>query len=179
MKALTTTQPWVSTSKDNGLYNIMPLILMATANDEFTGELHKSEAAIVVRDQKIPDNRGVAGDYEFLEDDVCRIITDQATKGLKSAKDLLKYAQKAIAILTIDGSMDGDVNNWDMEHLAKLGILFDSMFVDIDNNVYTMDHAVAQWTNQDGEMFDFHVESGEPCIERDGTVIKGMFKVLD
>jgi len=79
-------------------------------------------------------------------------------------KEYGKYIKSGIAVLTIDGSIDSDVNNWDMDMLATIGMNIGELKT-IDGDAVKFYFAICEWVSEKDVRYDFSRETGLPIVD--------------
>lgn len=72
-----------------------------------------------------------------------------------------EYIKRGASILTIDGELDSDVNTWDMDRLATIGLNTDNPQV-IEGKSVTFDGAANLWIDTDGIEYPYSTDTGMP-----------------
>ncbi|HCA3439747.1 TPA: hypothetical protein MO340_004311 [Salmonella enterica subsp. salamae serovar 35:g,m,s,t:-] len=72
-----------------------------------------------------------------------------------------QYIKRGVTILTIDMELDSDVNNWDMETLATIGMTTTMKF-SYGADTFSFDIIRARWVSESGKELPYDKSSGEP-----------------
>lgn len=75
-----------------------------------------------------------------------------------------KYIKRGAVILSIDMGLDSDINNWDMESLATIG-LNTSMKFSYGADTYSFDVQRSAWVSDSGKQLPYNTETGLPVRE--------------
>lgn len=82
----------------------------------------------------------------------------------KMMENYAEYIKLGIIVLTIDCTIDGDVNTWDMDKLATIGFNTQHDQV-VDGKTYRFDEKLGLWESNDGSTLAFDLDTSLPEAE--------------